>query len=265
MPGICPGPLTRREFSRAVSVMLGGVFLSDIDRLRAAGQSGGANSDAPGSDPAVILIWLPGGPPHLDMYDMKPEAPREYRGEFRPISTVVPGLDVCELMPWHAKTADRFCIVRSIAHQFADHGGGHKRFLTGRFPKEPTGFVNDYPAVGSVVAKMKEQHRVGLPNYISGTDPGRNAPDVFSFGAAYLGPAYTPFSVVGDPSTASFNVPNIAPLAEIAGRFDDRSRLLKALDRLQRDVDRQKIDSHDRSHQQAIELISSTAARNAFD
>ena len=88
---------------------------------------------------------------------------------------------------------------------------------------------------------------------------------MFSFGAAYLGPSYTPFSVVGDPSTPSFKVPNLAPLAEVAGRFDDRTRLLAALDRLERDVDRQKIDSHDRSCRQAIELISSPAARTAFD
>src|SRR5579863_9102159 len=195
MSRLCPGPLTRREFSRAVAVTLGGVFLQDFGALRAAGRSNESSSDT-----AVILIWLPGGPPHLDMYDMKPLAPREYRGEFRPISTSVPGLDVCELMPWHAKTADKLCIIRSIAHEFADHGGGHKRFLTGRIPKEPTGFVNDHPAVGSVVAKMREQRHLGLPNYISGTDPGRNDPDVFSFGAAYLGPAYTPFSIVGDPS-----------------------------------------------------------------
>ena len=261
VPKICPGPLTRREFSRTVSLVLGGVFVHDLERLRAA--AGRAESSV--SDTAVILIWLPGGPPHLDMYDMKPEAPREYRGEFRPIPTVVPGLDVCELMPRHARTADKFCIVRSIAHEFADHGGGHKRFLTGRLPKEPTGFVNDHPAVGSLVAKMREQRRVGLPNYISGTDPGRDDVDVFSFGAAYLGPAYTPFAVAGDPSTPNFKVPNIAPLAEVAGRFDDRTRLLTALDRLQRDVDRQKVDSHDRFQQQAIEMFSSAAARNAFD
>ena len=94
--------------------------------------------------------------------------------------------------------------------------------------------MNDHPAVGSLVAKMREQRRCGLPNYISGTDPGRDDVDVFSFGAAYLGPAYTPFTVAGDPSTPRFKVPNIAPLAEVAGRSDERTRLLNALDRLQR-------------------------------
>ena len=128
LPRFCPGPLSRREFAKTLSVMLGGVYLHDVAPLRAMA----ARADRGDSDTAVILIWLPGGPPHLDMYDMKPEAPREYRGEFRPIPTVVPGLELCELMPWHAKTADRFCLIRSVSHEFADHGGGHKRFLTGR-------------------------------------------------------------------------------------------------------------------------------------
>jgi hypothetical protein len=260
LPEICPAPLSRREFSRALSIALGGVFLHDVDRARAASPTSRVANDT-----AVILIWLPGGPPHLDMYDMKPEAPLDYRGEFRPIATSVPGLEVCELMPWHARIGDRFCIIRSISHEFADHGGGHKRFLTGRVPKEPTGFVNDHPAVGSIVAKMRDHSRVGVPNYIAGTDPGRNDPDVFSFGAAYLGPSYMPFTVVGDPGGATFKVPNIAPLAEVAGRFDDRTRLLQFLDRLKRDLDRQRIDSVDRSRQQALELISSVRARNAFD
>ena len=92
LPQACPGHLSRRQFARLVSVAIGGVFLSDIDRLRAALPTAQVSKET-----AVILIWLPGGPPHLDMYDMKPGAPREYRREFRPVATSVPGLDVCEL------------------------------------------------------------------------------------------------------------------------------------------------------------------------
>ena len=83
LPRICSGPLSRREFAKTLSVMLGGVYLHDVAPLRAMA----ARADRGDSDTAVILIWLPGGPPHLDMYDMKPQAPREYRGEFRPIPT----------------------------------------------------------------------------------------------------------------------------------------------------------------------------------
>src|SRR5437870_3121117 len=83
-----------------------------------------------------------GGPPHMETYDMKPDAPEDYRGEFRPIHTNVSGIDVCEHLPLHARCADKYSLIRSISHGFADHGGGHKKFLTGRDPKEPTGFVN---------------------------------------------------------------------------------------------------------------------------
>src|SRR4051794_13329487 len=178
----CRGPVTRRGVLEAGSLFFGGLVLSDLLRLRAdAGQG-------PGEDPAVILIWLPGGPPHMETYDLKPDAPAEYRGDFRPIRTNVPGIDVCEHLPLHACVADRFTLIRSIAHNFADHGGGHKRFLTGRDPAEPTGFVNDHPMVGSMVARVRPGRREGVPAYVCGTDPGRDGIDVYSFGSAYLGP-----------------------------------------------------------------------------
>ena len=78
---------------------------------------------------------------------MKPDAPEEYRGQFWPISTNVPGIDVCELLPLHAKCADKYTLIRSIAHKFNDHGGGSKRVMTGRIPDTPTGTVNDAPSV----------------------------------------------------------------------------------------------------------------------
>ncbi|MFN9976627.1 MAG: DUF1501 domain-containing protein, partial [Phycisphaerae bacterium] len=154
--------------------------------------------------------WLPGGPPHMEMYDMKPDAPSDYRGLFQPISTNVPGFDVCELLPLHAKCADRYTIIRSVAHDFSDHGGGHKRFLTGRIPATPDGFVNDAPAAGSIVARCRETHQGALPNYVSGTEPGRAGVDVYSFGAAYLGPSYVPFNIPGDPSDPRFQVTNLS-------------------------------------------------------
>jgi hypothetical protein len=197
---------------------------------------------------------------------LKPNAPSEYRGPFQPISTNVPGLDVCELLPLHAKCADRFTLIRSIAHEFADHGGGHKRFLTGRLPNEPTGFVNDAPAVGSIVAKMRESRRIGLPNYIAGTHPGRSAVDTYSFGAAYLGPAYTPFMVPGDPSQPEWRVQNLELPNHLSDRLDDRVALLKHLDGYRRATDAAgAMDAIDGFQQQAVELITSPKAREAFD
>lgn len=242
---------------------LTGLGLADLLALQAqaaAGDSALTNSKS------VIFVWLPGGPPHLDMYDMKPEAPSDYRGDFRPIPTNVPGIDVCELFPRHAKIADKFSVIRSIAHEFADHGGGHKRFMTGRNPKEPVGFVNDYPAVGSMVAKMLENRNVGIPNYSLIVDAGRAQIDTFSLGTAYLGPAFGPFTVPGDPSEQGFRVQNLALDAGTENRLADRSSLLGGLDKLRRDVDQSgAIDALDKFGKQAAELLTSQKAREAFD
>lgn len=261
-PLSCSGPVSRRSFLRMGTLGLGGLGLSQFLRMRANAES------SPMGDPetSVIFVWLPGGPPHMEMYDMKPNAPLDYRGEFNPIPTNVPGLDVCELMPLHAKCADKYNIIRSVAHEFADHGGGHKRFLTARDPKEPTGFINDYPAVGSVVAKMREHRNNGLPNYISGTNAGRAAVDTYSFGAAYLGPSYVPFNVPGDPNEATFQVQNISLSSALSDRLDDRVRLLQEFDRLRGEIDQSGLmNAADQFNQKAVSLLTSDKSRQAFD
>lgn len=257
----CPGPLSRRSFLKVGALGVGGLGLSDVLRLRALAKSPQAEPDT-----SLIFIWLPGGAPHTETYDLKPEAPLDYRGEFHPIPTNVSGLDVCEHLPLHAGIADKYNIVRSIAHEFADHGGGHKRFLTGRHPKEPTGFVNDAPMVGSYVAKMREHIRRGVPNYIAGADNGRDQVDVFSFGSAWLGPSYTPFSVPGDPSDPNFQVRNLELAANMENRLGDRVALLEGFDRLRRDCDKSgMMDAMDEYNQKAVGLLTSPAAREAFD
>jgi hypothetical protein len=214
---------------------------------------------------SVIFLWLPGGPPHLDTYDLKPDAPVEYRGEFNPIHTNVPGLDVCELLPRHAKIADKFTLIRSIAHTFADHGGGHKRFLTARDPLQPTGFVNDYPAVGSMFAKTREAHWAGLPNYIAGADAGRDGIDVFSFGSAYLGPATHPFMVPGDPSTADFGIRNLRMTDDQAKLVTERVNLLKQLDHELAGGPNTTADAASAFRERALALLATDTARVAFD
>ena len=262
----CPGPASRRSFLLAGAAGLTGLGLADLLELRALSAAESAASSPLTSSKSVIFVWLPGGPPHLDMYDMKPEAPSAYRGDFRPIATNVPGIDVCELFPRHARLADKFSIVRSIAHEFADHGGGHKRFMTGRDPKEPVGFVNDYPAVGSMVAKSLERRSVGIPNYSLIVDAGRAQIDTFSLGTAYLGPSTSPFTVPGDPSEKGFRVQNLALDASTENRLADRASLLGGLDKLRREVDQSgAIEALDKFGRQAAELLTSQQAREAFD
>ena len=259
---LCSGPTTRREFLSAGALGIGGLALPDLFRLRAQAAESGLHVD---QDTSIIFVWLPGGPPHMDMYDMKPKAPTEYRGAFHPIPTRVPGLDVCELMPRHAAIADKYSVIRSVSHTFADHGGGHKRMMTGRIPNTPVDTVNDAPATGSIVAKLREHRNNGLPNYVS-MNPGGRTNDVFAQGPAYLGSAYLPFNVEGDPTTPNFVVPNIAPAAQIVQRLDDRMRLLGGLDRIERQMDATRLmDSMDRYQQRAVGMITSDKARKAFD
>lgn len=258
---ICSGPLSRRSFLTLGTLGVSGLSLADVMRLRA--EAGQTRLEP---DTSVIFVWLPGGPPHMDMYDLKPNAPEEYRGVYHPIQTNVAGLDVCELLPLHAQCADRYTIIRSIAHKFADHGGGHKRFLTGRDPKEPTGFVNDYPAVGSIVAKCREHVNSGMPNYVSGTEPGRAGVDVYSFGAAYLGPSYVPFNIPGDPSDPAFTVQNVSLDKSMENRLDDRMTLLSGFDRFRDEIDRSGLMSAMGGYQsRAVDLLTSPRARTAFD
>lgn len=257
----CRGPVSRRNFLQLGTLGLAGLGLGDLLRMRSA--AGFASAEL---DTSVIFIWLPGGPPHMETYDMKPDAPADYRGDFRPIPTNVPGLDVCELMPRHARTAHLYNIVRSVAHEFADHGGGHKRFLTGRHPKTPTGFVNDAPAVGSIVARCRDQVSRGVPNYISGTNAGRAGVDTYSFGAAWLGPSYTPFNIPGDPSQENFEVRNIGLDASMSDRLDDRVRLRNGFDQLRRTIDQSgAMEAMDEFDRQAVNLLTNPKSRNAFD
>lgn len=261
----CAGPAPRREFLRAGVLGMSGLTLADYFRLKGFAENSDSRPKLP-DDTSVIYLWLPGGPPHMETYDMKPQAPSDYRGIFSSIPTNVPGLDVCELLPLHAKIAHKFNIVRSIAHNFSDHGGGHKRFMTGRDPKSPVDFVNDSPAVGSIIAKCFENRDVGVPNYVCGADNGRQGVDVFSLGAAYLGSAYTPFFVVGDPTAKDFKIPNLAPTIEATGRLDDRSRLLAGFDQYRRQTDASGLMSAmDKYNERAMGLLTSDAARRAFD
>src|SRR5882757_2353145 len=174
----CRGPISRRSFLEAGALSLLGLGMSDVLRAETVAKSAGRKL----KEKSVIFVWLPGGMSHLESYDMKPDAPLEYRGTSRPIRTNVPGIEVSELFPQHARIADKFTLIRSICHEFADHGGGHKRFLTGRMPATPTGFVNDAPSVTSIVGKKLTRSDQPMPTCVAGVDNGRAGIDTFSLG-----------------------------------------------------------------------------------
>ncbi|HXD86418.1 MAG TPA: DUF1501 domain-containing protein [Urbifossiella sp.] len=256
---VCPGP-SRRDVLRFGSVAVASAALGPLASFCA--QAG----DRTANDPAVIFVWLPGGPPHQDTFDMKPDAPSEFRGPYKPIATNVPGIQVCEHLPRLSQLADKYSIIRSVAHKFADHGGGHKRFLTGRDPREPVGFVNDTPMVGSMVAEVFKERHAAVPNYINVVDGGRAQIDVFSFGSAYLGPHTHPFAVPGDPSDAKFELKNLSLLPGTEGKIDDRLALLNKLEHPLNGPDLGgSAASIAALRGRALDLIASDGARRAFD
>lgn len=261
---LCAGPMKRRSFLQAGGLSVLGLGMSDFLRYQAAAKAG-----SPGyvdKDTSVIFVWLPGGLPHMEFYDLKPDAPAEYRGDFRPIKTNVPGIEVGELLPLHAKIADKFTLIRSIHHEFADHGGAHKRMMTGRIPKTPTGTVNDAPAVSSIVKKVLGQGGTDMPVCVSCVDGSRAGIDTFAMGPAWLGAATSPFIVAGDPSESDFQVQNIGVKTEMETRIDDRLAMLGGMDRLRRDLDKSgTMDAMDSFNRQALEMLTSDRVRDAFD
>src|SRR5262249_40834660 len=153
-----------------------------------------------------------------------------------------------------------------IAHNFSDHGGGHKRFLTGRDPTSPVGFVNDHPMVGSMVSRMRPQRPGQIPNYVCGADAGREHIDVFSFGSAYLGPSTHPFTVGGDPTAANFEVRNLRVNPQIEARLTDRLDLLSRLDVADATSDHNgTMGAIDAYRHRALGMMNSDLTRRAFD
>ncbi|MGE0609799.1 MAG: DUF1501 domain-containing protein [Pirellulales bacterium] len=252
----CPGPIPRREFLQAGSLLVGGIGLSDLLRLRAAA----AEQGAPQRQTSVILVWLEGGPSQFETYDPKPDAPAEYRGEFGSIATAVPGLRLCELLPLHAQAAGKFNVIRSIAHDIADHPGAAALVLSGRRPANISDPVSKFPDLPSIANYMRRGRRTGVPNYVS------NDGQLKGGGPAYLGAAAGPFVVEGDPNSTSFKVDHLTVDPAWQAHLRGRVELKRAFDRLRRDLDQDgAMQAGDEFDRQALDLLSSTQARDAFD
>src|SRR5947209_571242 len=215
--------LSRRSMLKVGALALGGLTLPNLLQARANGSATNRKS--------IILVWLAGGPSHIDMYALKPNAPAEVRGQFKPINTNVPGVQIGEHLPLQSKIFDKLSVVRSAYHTNAGHGMGSQWMQTGY---QATIEVNDniFPSTGSVVAKMKGANDPGLPAYV-------NLPRQVSFGkAAYLGAEYNPFSPDANPNDANFQVRNLRLPGRVdASRLDRRKGRLHDLDTVRRDID----------------------------
>ena len=258
-----PGCDSYRQFNRREFLRIGGATLCGVNLLDVlAAQARPSPSGARPAPKQMICVWMAGGPPHTDMFDMKPDSPVDYRGEFRPIRSKVPGLDVCELMPRLAQQADKYTIIRSVTtmNRPGDHSRAPMYWLTGN-PRLPSG-TPQYPMYGSVVAKLRPGPE-DLPTFATLGQIDHHIGN--SIAGSYLGPAYNPF--IFDPTqarndtarmlTPQIELPAFQRDADLLRAVDNRLRRQDALDPL--------IAGLDRYQQTAFDLLRSPKLREALD
>ena len=263
----------RRQFCDGVSrrkmLQIGGLStfgLSLPDLLRAE-QNAPAHA-ASRSKKSVILVWMHGGPSQLDTFDMKPSAPAEYRGAFAPVASSLPGLDVCELLPEHAKVMDKCTVIRSFSHGNGDHWAAAHWMLTGRMGANGSDRMPRYPSMGAVAAHLLGPTQSGSLANVNINDGG------FGFhGGAWLGVNYNPFrygdfsygNEAGQLPTGDFKSFSLVDgLSE--NRVIDRVSLRTQLDSLKKNLDRNRLfEQMDLVDHQAMDLVLSGRVRKAFD
>ncbi|HND53500.1 MAG TPA: DUF1501 domain-containing protein, partial [Pirellulaceae bacterium] len=250
--------LSRRRFLNAGTLSLAGLTLSDLLAARASAgppsaavqtravqarseqASSGKASETPpvgvhaggsfGRAKACILLFMWGGPAHQDTWDLKPDAPAEIRGEFKPIATKVPGLQICEHFPQLAERTDRLCIVRSMTHNNVDHTPATHFLLTGQAPPPTADPRMQWPHFGATLARMG-RGRGALPPFVSmrpklENDVPRFVEQTQGQGAGWLGPVWDPLTIDSDPSRPDYRVGELAPRADLpAERLQQRLNL----------------------------------------
>ena len=254
----CPGPTGRRGFMKMGLGGFAALTLPGVMRLKAAAAQPDHDKKT-----AVIMVWKPGGCSHIDTYDPKPDAASEYRGPFATIPTAVPGLNFSELLPMQAKIADKFTVLRSMRQTAAGHPAGSMQMLSGDSDTrdKPKPRLPDWMSVTNYLRSKAGSRANPLPLYA-----GINPPKTYN-GPAYLGDAYSPFSVVGDPSKPKFVVPNIglSDQSEIK-HLRRRSTLRQNLDTLERAFDHAgELRALDEFETQAMTLLTNPKTKDAFD
>lgn len=262
---LCDG-VSRRKFIEIGALSAFGLTLADCLRMEASAKQVDPNSR--NSKRSVILIWQHGGPSQLDTFDMKMDQPVEVRGPYTPINTNVPGIQVSELMKYHAKVMDKCAIIRSFTHGNGDHWAAAHWMLTGYLGATGADRAPRNPSMGAIASKLLGPVRSGVPTGININDGG------FGFhGASHLGVAHNPFRI-GDfsygneagrlptGSDKSFTLTD----GLNSDRLMNRLSLMQQFDRLQRQVDSRGVFNNiDRINGQAQEMLLSGRAKRAFD
>lgn len=259
-------PMGRREFLRAGSLSLLGLGLPQLLQARAA------SSANPKRAKACILLFMWGGPAQQDTWDLKPEAPEEYRGEFQPITSRTPGLLMSEHLPLLAQRSDRFAVIRSLTHDNVDHTAATHWLLTGRdVASRSQPRTEDWPSYGSVLAKMGRNDSP-LPPFVSMMPVVPDGAPRFvesSHGqdAGFLGPQYHPFRIDADASKPDYRVGEFELRAETpAGRLNKRLELLRQIDRQRAEMETNaQMAALPEQYERAVDLLASPASAQAFD
>jgi hypothetical protein len=259
------GALGRRTWLKlGVGGLAGGSFSGILGLVQQARATEAAASPSRRAAANCILIWMDGGPSHIETFDPKPDAPAEVRGEFAPISTNVPGIQICEHLPRLAKIADKYAIIRSVHHNQGNHGAGNHYMMTGAPPRIPVGcgaYVSFHPSMGSVAAHERSAPH-GLPGYFSLPSMTRSG------GPNFLGAAYAPFVVSDDPNSKNFRVRDLAlPQGLDEARFFARRDLRALVDTLPRIDDPAAADpvkALDGYYDQGYRLVMTPEAQKAF-
>ena len=247
-------PLSRRSFLKVGGMAAGGLSLSQLLSLEARAGTGRGHK-------AIINIYLPGGPSHLDMFDLKPDAPAEVRGEFRPIGTNVPGIEICELFPRMAKMMDKFAIIRSVVGS----EGAHDLYqcMTGR-PRKDKPVVGGWPSMGAFVSRLQGSVNDGVPPNLALMYPTGNRTWGEPGTAGFVGLRHAPMNLVTkDIGTR----PEGLTLKGITlERLQDRQALRKAMDNFRRETDSSgTMEGMDEYEQQALGILGQSKLNDALD
>jgi hypothetical protein len=262
----CDG-VSRRQFLQIGGLGAAGLALPELFRARAAGSTNAAPTNA-GRARACILLFLGGGPPQMDTFDLKPTAPVEVRGEFPPIATTVPGTQISALLPLLSQQAHRYAIIRTVSDEYT--GGAHGQSvylaLTGHKNPRVNGddirpAASDYPCLGSAVACLRGASQA-LPPHIWLLDMHRRS--FAGEGGGFLGQRYDPFRILQDPNRPDFRVQALTPPREVPlERLGERRGLLEQIQRHGAEVlGRRMMDAH---QERAFNMILAPQTRTAFD
>jgi hypothetical protein len=252
--------LSRRSFLTVGGMAMGGISLADT--LRAETRVSPAGTTTVGrSHKAIINIYLPGGPSHLDLWDLKPNAPAEIRGDFRPIATNVPGIEICELFPRMAQMMDKFIPVRSICDADGAHDGyqcmtGHKKN-----ERQPPG---GFPSAGAWVSKLKGKANAAMPPHVALMYKTGNRTWGEPGTGGFLGVQHSPFNLVGN--TARSKSESLVLNGINLERLRDRAALRGSFDKMRRDLDiGQSMAGVDSYLHQALDILTDTKLADALD